>query len=109
MSSSREQSPGMLILAYLPLLGFLPLLARKSTREVRWHAKNGLLLFGAVVAIGVAATLVGILVPVFSCLYVIVMFFLGVSYVIVVILAIVKALQGERVIVPGISRYVGRI
>jgi uncharacterized membrane protein len=106
--SERENSPTLLILAYLPLLGFIPLIARKAGREVRWHAKNGLLLFGVVVVIAILATLVGILVPPLSCLYGIVMVFVAVAYVIVVVLAIVKALQGERVIVPGISRYVER-
>jgi uncharacterized membrane protein len=106
--SERERSQAMLILAYLPLLGFIPLLSRKASREVRWHAKNGLLFFGAVVVIGIVATLAGILIPALSCLYGIVMFLVAVAYTIVVILAIIKALQGERVIVPGISRYVER-
>ena len=106
--SERERSPTLLILAYLPLLGLIPLLARKASREVRWHAKNGLLLFGVVVVIAIAATLVGILIPALSCLYGIVMVFVAVAYLIVVVLAVVKALQGERVIVPGISRYVER-
>jgi uncharacterized membrane protein len=106
--SERERSPTLLILAYLPLLGLIPLLARKANREVRWHARNGLLLFGVVVVIGILATLVGILIPSLSCLYGIVMVFVAVAYVIVVVLAVVKALQGERVIVPGISRYVER-
>ena len=106
--SERERSPTLLILAYLPLLGLIPLLAGKADREVRWHAKNGLLLFGVVVVTAILATLVGILIPALSCLYGIVMFFVAVAYLIVVVLAVVKALQGERVIVPGISRYVER-
>jgi uncharacterized membrane protein len=106
--SPRERSPVMLILSYLPLLGFIPLLAEKENREVRWHAKNGLLLFAAVVVIGIAATVIGILIPALSCLYGILMLFVGAVYAIVVLLAIVKALGGERVIVPGISRYVDR-
>lgn len=105
---NRDRSSGMLILAYLPLLGLIPLLARKGGREVRWHAKNGLLLFAAVVGIAIAATLVGVLIPALSCLYGILMFFVAGVYAIVVLLSIVKALQGERVIVPGISQYVDR-
>ena len=106
--SQRERSSVMLILSYLPLLGFIPLLADKENREVRWHAKNGLLLFAAVVVIGIAATVVGILLPALSCLYGILMFLVAAVYAIVVLLAIVKALGGERVIVPGISRYADR-
>jgi uncharacterized membrane protein len=107
--SPHTRSPGMLILAYLPLLGLIALLASKQDREIRWHSKNGQLLFAAVVAIAVAATAIGILVPPLSCLYGIFMFFVAGIYAIVVLLAVVKALQGERVIVPGISRYADRI
>jgi uncharacterized membrane protein len=99
----------MLILAYLPLLGWIPLISRKADREQRWHAKNGLLLSAAVAVIAVLSTIVGVLIPPVSCLYGIVMFLVACAYAIVVMLAIVKALQGQRVIVPGVSRYVERI
>ena len=99
----------MLVLAYLPVLGLIPLLAKNQSREVRWHAKNGFLLLAAVVIVAVAATLVGVLLPALSCLYGILMFFVAGAYAIIVLLSIVKALQGERVIVPGISRYADRI
>ena len=99
----------MLILAYLPLLGLIALLVPGQDREVRWHAKNGQLLFAAVAVIGAAATAIGILLPPLSCLYGIFMFFVAGMYAIIVLLAVVKALQGERVIVPGISRYVDRV
>lgn len=98
----------MLVLAYIPFLGFIPLLQKESDEEVRWHARNGLLLFGAVVATGIAATLVGIAVPSLSCLYGIAMFSVAVVYTIIAILAVVKALQGQRLIVPGVSRHAGR-
>src|SRR5437870_718400 len=86
MPDSRSHPPGLLVLCYLTFLGFIPLLAAKQNREVRWHAANGLLLFGVVVAIGVAATVIGILVPPLSCLYGIVMFVVLVLYTIVAIL-----------------------
>ncbi len=99
---------GMLMLSYLAFLGIIPLLLRKSEPEVRWHARNGLILFGAVILVSVLATLVGVAVPAFSCLYAIGMFFVLVLYTVIVILAIVKALEGKRLIVPGISRYADR-
>ena len=108
MPESRSQPIGMLVLSYLTFLGFIPLLASKGDREVRWHAANGLLLFGAVVAIGVVATIIGILVPALSCIYPILMFVVLVVYTIIAILAIVKALEGQRLIVPFISRYADR-
>jgi uncharacterized membrane protein len=108
MPDSRTQPPGMLVLCYLTFLGFIPLLAARQNREVRWHAANGLLLFGVVVAIGIAATIIGVLVPPLSCVYGIVMFVVLIVYTIIAILAVVKALDGERLMVPGISRYADR-
>src|SRR5437868_1770063 len=92
-----------LVLAYLPLLGLIPLFLGESTREVRWHARNGLLLSAAFAGILGAATAAGLLLPSLSCIYGIGVFALAVVYTIVVILAIVKALQGERLVVRGLS------
>jgi uncharacterized membrane protein len=108
MSENRAQPTLMLVLSYLAFLGFIPLIAGKRDREVRWHAANGLLLFGAVAAILIAATIIGVLVPPLSCVYPIVMFLVLILYTIIAILAVVKALNGERLIVPVISRYADR-
>ncbi len=108
MPESRAQPSWMLVLCYLAFLGFIPLLAAKQDREIRWHARNGLLLFGAVAGFLILATLIGLAVPSVSCVYVIVMFVVGVVYVVIAILAIVKAIDGERLIVPVISRYADR-
>jgi len=108
MSESRSQPSWMLVLSYMAFLGFIPLLAGKQHRNVRWHAINGLLLFAAVVAFGAIATVVGILIPPLSCLYGIVMFLVLIVYAIIAILAVVKALDGHRLIVPWISRYADR-
>jgi uncharacterized membrane protein len=108
MEEQHPQHSWMLVLCYLSVLGFLPLLLEKNDRRLRWHAKNGLLLFGSVVLFGVLWTLLGILVPPLSCLYPIVMLCVGTLYTVVVILAIVKALGGERLMVPGVSTYADR-
>lgn len=108
MAESRAWRSWMLVLGYLPLFGLIPLAASRNDREVRWHARNGLLLFASVVVVGAAATLIGVVVPRLSCLYGIAMLVVLVVYTVVVILAIVKALGGERLIVPGISSYADR-
>ncbi len=108
MPEPRTHPSWMLVLSYLAFFGFIPLLAGKRDREVRWHAANGLLLFGAVVAIGIIATVIGVLVPPLACVYPIVMFVVLIVYTIIAILAVVKALSGERLIVPVISRYAAR-
>lgn len=97
----------MLVLSYLAFLGVIPLLASRDP-DVRWHARNGLLLFGAVALIALVATLVGTLLPALGCLYATFMFFVVVLYAFIAILAAVKALDGQRLLVPGISRYAGR-
>jgi uncharacterized membrane protein len=98
----------MLVFSYLAFLGVIPLLFARADPEVRWHARNGLLLFGGVATIALVATLVGTLLPALGCLYATLMFFVLVLYTFIAILAIVKALDGQRLLVPGISRYAGR-
>jgi uncharacterized membrane protein len=104
----RASSRPMLVLSYLAFLGVIPLLFAREDPEVRWHARNGLLLFGAVAAIALVATLVGTVLPALGCLYATLMFFVLLLYTFVAILAIVKALDGQRLLVPGISRHAGR-
>ena len=104
---SSPTRPALLVLAYLPLLGFLPLAVSRD-REVRWHAVNGLVFFGAVAAVALAATLVGILAPSLTCLYAVGMGILALLYVSVVILAIVIALKGGRLLIPLVSTHAGR-
>lgn len=107
MPEASLRRSALLTLCYLPLLGVVALAVEKGDREIRWHARNGLALFGSVAVIGLAATLAGLALPSFGCLYGVVMLLVLVAYTLVTILAIVKALQGERLIVPGVSRYAG--
>lgn len=41
----------MIVLAYLWLLALTPLLVEKDDAELQWHAKHGLVLFGAEIAV----------------------------------------------------------
>jgi uncharacterized membrane protein len=108
MANERPASSrAMLILCYLAFLGVIPLFVSRDP-EVRWHARNGLFLFGAVAGIALVATLVGTVLPALACLYATLMFFVLVLYAFIAILAIVKALDGQRLLVPGISKYAGR-
>jgi uncharacterized membrane protein len=105
---SPSSKPWLLVLAYLGFFGFIPLLIEKEDREVRWHARNGLILFAALAAIGMAATLVSVLIPKLGCLYVLAMPAAVVLYGLCAVVAVVKALQGLRLYVPGVSKYAGR-
>ncbi len=110
---SAEGSPPtrswLLAPCYLGFLGFIPLLARPRDPEVRWHAFNGLLLFAALALVGLAATLIGIVAPALSCLYAVAMLIASLLYVSIAILATVKALEGQRLLIPGISRHADRL
>jgi uncharacterized membrane protein len=94
-------------LAYLPLVGLL-LLFGSTDPELRWHARNGQLLFGAVAAIALLATIIGILAPSLTCLYAVAMVIVVGGYIAIALLALVKAFEGERLMIPGISRHASR-
>lgn len=102
---SAAPDPGnrtiMLILAYLGPLALVPLLAEKDDREVQWHAKHGLVQFAAFLVAFVGLSVIssiGIL-----CVFSIFIPFLGLAWMIVTIVSIVKALNGQRFVIPGIS------
>jgi uncharacterized membrane protein len=108
MASHRPSSPWLSVLCYAGPLGVIVLLMPSTDRATRWHAKNGLFLFAALAAIGILATLVGIVAPSLSCIYGIAMLVAGTLYVVIVVLAVVKSIEGERLYVAGISRYADR-
>ncbi len=97
-----------LVLCYAAFLGLIPLLLGRRNPEVRWHARNGLALFAALAGFGVAATLVGVAVPSLSCVYAVTMSIASLLYVLIAVLATVKALGGQRLVIPGISAYADR-
>jgi hypothetical protein len=108
-AGSSPMRPVLLVLAYVPILGLILVAAGGRDIEVRWHARNGQLLFAWVAAAGVAATLIGIAVPALSCLYAVAMVIVVFLYVSIAILATVKAIGGQRLMIPGISRHASRL
>lgn len=92
----REQDKMMLILAYAPcLLCLIPLLTVKDSEFVKWHAKQGLVL---TVGGGIAISIISVIpiVNFATCL-------LGPGLLVVCIMAIMKALKGERWNLPVVS------
>lgn len=98
---------GMLVLAYLWIFAVIPLVAEKDDREVQWHAKHGLVLLVAEV---VAYLILGILtrIPVIGCAFALVWVVVGIGVLVLHILCIVKAINGQRFIIPGLSQYADR-
>jgi uncharacterized membrane protein len=95
----------MIVLAYLGILGLIPLLVEKNDKEVQWHAKNGLVLFAAWVVLWLLDFFVIWTLHIFGCLYSIFMFFVWILYLVLIVLGIAKALKGERLVVPVISQF----
>ena len=92
----------MLILSYLGLLAIIPLLVEKD-EEVQWHSKNGIVLFLAVIAVGIIATIIGF-VPVLGWILscgIIPLTTLG--YLVLIVVGIIKALKGEKLRLPVIA------
>ena len=108
---STSASPNrtvMLVLSYLGILALVPLLVEKEDSEVQWHAKHGLIMLGSwivlFVALGILSFLPGIG-WILGC-----GFFplLSLAIFVIHIVAIIKAVQGERLTLPIITVYVSR-
>ncbi len=95
----------MLILAYLGILALIPLLVEKEDSEVQWHAKHGLTLMVGWIVLFAGIAILAAMPVVGAFLGCAVIPFLWLVILIVHIVAIVKALKGERLIVPVISDF----
>lgn len=109
-TSPRDDSSRkvMLVLAYLAVLALVPYLLEKDDKEIQWHSKNGLLLFGAWVALFMVDIFVLSLIRLFGCLLSIFVPATILLYLVIVAVGIIKALSGERLRIPGISSLADR-
>jgi len=102
----------MIVLAYLWVLAFVPLLVEKDDPEVQWHAKHGIVLMVAelilLLALVIITGIVSIATLGIGCVLGLFGVFAWVAILAVHIAAIVKGLGGSRLIVPGISLYADR-
>jgi uncharacterized membrane protein len=113
---NSEPSPNrglMIVLAYLWLLALVPLLIEKNDREVQWHAKHGIVLMVVElilwVAIVTVTTIVGLATLGVGCVLSLFAVFAWVGVLALHIVAIIKGINGERLIIPGISEYADRL
>ena len=103
---SPGRAPGsdrtiFLVLSYLGILCLIPLLAKKDDPEVQWHAKNGLALFIAEliwVAIGIAFLFIRV--PFLGCGWAIVRCAVWIGFLVLSIMGIIKAVNGQRFRIP---------
>ena len=99
----------MILLSYLWLLALIPLVVEKQDREVQWHAKNGLVLTVAELIFWVAFQIVTFVLGSFlGCILAIFAPIVALGIIVLHIFAIIKGINGQRLIVPGISVYADR-
>ena len=99
----------MIVLSYLWLLALIPLLVEKDDREVQWHAKHGLVLtvVEVVVMIGlqVVVMILGAISGGLGCVFTLLIPIFMLAILIVHVLCIVKGINGQRFLVPGVSEF----
>ena len=93
----------MIVLSYLWILFLIPLLIEKEDSEVQWHAKNGMVL--TVLEIVIQILLNFIVATGIGCLFAIFIPLVFLAFAVVRLISIIKGLNGERFLVPGISKY----
>lgn len=93
------------ILDYIGILWILGLFVEKDDPDVKFHTNQGLVLFLLDVAVGVVNLILGFLswIPVAGWLFGIVGWALGVVCLVLMILGIVNAAQGQRKPLPVIG------
>jgi len=112
MPDSSSNRGVMIVLAYLWPLAIVPLLLEKDDAEVQWHAKHGLVLLAAelllLIGLAVLTSLVSLATFVFGCALSMFVILLWVAILGLHIVAIIKAMGGTRLIIPGISELANR-
>ena len=98
-----------LILSYLWFVSIVPWVMRKDDPEIQWHAKNGFVFACAITAVDVFFFILGHFMPLVACLVSVVPCALAVGYLVVVIVGIVKAINGQRFRVPGLSDFADKL
>ena len=113
--AGAESSPNrgvMIVLAYLWALAIVPLLVEKQDPEVQWHAKHGLVLMAAELVVIFAYMLITSLVSIaaigLGCVMSLFFVFAWVGILALHVVAILKGVNGGRLIIPGISEYANR-
>jgi uncharacterized membrane protein len=103
----------MIVLAYLWPLALVPLLVEKGDAEVQWHAKHGLvlmiaeliLLFGYIMM----TSMVSLATLGLGCVLSLFLVFGWVAVMALHVVAILKGVNGGRLIIPGLSDYANRL
>jgi uncharacterized membrane protein len=112
MSDVSPNRSVMIVLAYLWLLALIPLLLDDKDAEVRWHAKHGLVLTVAELAlvfvymtvtsvVSLAALALGVVLALF-------LVFAWIGILAVHVVAILKGVNGRRLVLPYVTQFADR-
>ncbi|MFL6236718.1 MAG: hypothetical protein ACJ76N_26550 [Thermoanaerobaculia bacterium] len=97
----------MLVLAYLGPLALIPYIVEKNDPEVQWHAKHGLVLTGLWFAICILLWFL-VHIPFLGWALACVSCFVPLVILAFHVYLIVQAVNGKRVLIPGISELADR-
>ena len=102
----------MIVLSYLWILALVPLLVEKEDKEVQWHAKHGIVLMVAEFVFWIAANIVvamlGAVTAGLGCIAAIFIPLIGLLFIVVHGVAMVKGVRGQRLIIPTISDFANK-
>jgi hypothetical protein len=102
----------MIVLAYLWPLALVPLLLDKEDAEVQWHAKHGIVLMIAELVLLFAYIMVTSIVSLatlgLGCILGVFVVFGWIAILALHVAAILKGVNGGRLIIPHVSEYANR-
>jgi uncharacterized membrane protein len=102
----------MIVLAYLWPLALVPLLLDKSDAEVQWHARHGIVLMVAELVLLFAYIMLTSLVSLatfgLGCALSLLLVFGWIAVLGVHIVAMIKGINGDRLVLPFVSEYASR-
>lgn len=99
----------MIVLSYLWLLALVPLLTEKDDKEVQWHAKHGLVLMVAELILWIVISVVLTPLGVFGCVGLLFTPLLMLGELVLHVMAIIKGINGKRLIIPGLSEFADKL
>ena len=102
----------MIALSYLWPLALVPLLVEKDDPEVQWHAKHGIVLMVAEIvlfaAFGMITSVISLATFGLGCVLSMLAIFLWIGILAIHVTAIIRGINGGRLIVPRVSDYANR-
>ena len=99
----------MLVLAYLPPFAVIPLLTEKNDPDIHWHAKHGIVLMTAemllLLSLVVVSLVLGLLTGGLGCILIALVPIPFLAFLVLHVIAVLRAFAGKRLIVPILSDY----